>query len=316
MKNGFYMGYDARLLSASDIKHAADTLLDDGFYSAGYNTLILGDILRLNQDETYFLSLKNRGFRISVDATKDNVGAILNLTHADMVCSDDADLLKGLPENVVTAHYTNDNDLLQGGACSDISVLNVIAEADDFFEITRNRLDSCLPEDISKEHSLANRRAHAVGDGGYQPGNISICFDYYRNEAIFLQMCILGCPLILQGDVQKYPESLRALLKNPRIIDMARRGKGGVARYYDPWHELLSKEISPKRHFALVLNRCHGDQPTDIRPEDFGFSGRFRIEEYPAGTLAGADLESFHVHVETSDHPQTPCCKLYLVEEL
>ena len=50
--------------------------------------------------------------------------------------------------------------------------------------------------------------------------------------------------------------------------------------------------------------------------ENLGWDCRFRLSSWPQDTLLGANLETFEAHVETSDHPQTPCCKLCRLEKI
>ena len=156
-----------------------------------------------------------------------------------------------------------------------------------------------------------------MGEGGaWRAGNLPLRFDSYRNEAIFAQYCMLGCPLVLEGDLAALPGMTLRLLRQEAMIDMARRGAGRVARYYDPWHVLLVKRIGEGAAFAMILNRCHGDQPTNLLPEDLGFGGRFSLRQLPKYRLVGANLETFEAHLETSDHPETPCCAVYFAEQI
>ena len=126
---------------------------------------------------------------------------------------------------------------------------------------------------------------------------------------------MLGCPLVLTGDVSVFSRSYTALVTNANLIRLARLGLGKTVRYYDPWHVLLGKPDGENTKYMMILNRCHGDAPTDILPDDLGWESRFSVREWPEDALVGECLERFAVHVETSDHPGTPCCMLYMIEK-
>ena len=327
MKNGFYMGYDASALNEQQLLRQARLLLDHGFYAAGYDTLSLGCTQRFEQPAELAQYLRSIGFKLnvtipctlSIEAADTLIGvwepAMITLTETvdHHKVEQMAQRFQGLRIAVAAA----DGDLAWAGAVADAAVLNVLTDCADYFDVTRHQLDSCRNDDVDTALSDANLRAAALQPGGvYHAGNLPYRFDYYRNEAIFLNMCMLGCPLVLSGDIAALPARYAALVCNEKLIHLARLGTGRVARYYDPWHSLLVKTETEKTAYALILNRCHGDQPTNILPADLGWDGRFQLRSWPQDELLGANLETFEAHVETSDHPQTPCCRLYRIEKL
>ena len=327
MKNDFYMGYDASALKEQELLAQAENLLNLGFYSAGYDVLRLGDAGRFENAEALGAKLRSVGFKLDIAipcaASAEEAEALVKLWQPAMVTltgaadHEKAEKLMESLNGVRIAVRVEEKDLAWAAEKADVAELDVLTETGDYFDVTRHQLDSCREGDVDTEKSDANLRARAMKDGGvWYPGTLPCRFDYYRNEAIFINMCVLGCPLVLCGDVEKLPAAYAALVKNEKLIRMASLGVGHVARYYDPWHSLLAKAETEKTGFALILNRCHGDQPTNILPADLGWDCRFRLMSWPEGELLGANLETFEAHVETSDHPQTPCCRLYRLEQL
>ena len=49
-----------------------------------------------------------------------------------------------------------------------------------------------------------------------------------------------------------------------------------------------------------------------------GWLGGYMISlrQLPKYRLVGANLETFEAHLETSDHPETPCCAVYFAEQI
>ena len=322
------MGYDASALSEAELLRQARLLLDTGLYRAGYRVLRLGDTGRFVAPEAIAASLRSQGFQLDLtfaaatapEEARRRLEA-LGAQMATIVAVGDRDAARRLADALPagTRIAVSDGKGLSWAAdFANVVDLNNISAGDDFFEITRNRLDSCRDGDTDVSRSEANLRNTAIGKNGgaWCPGNLPLRFDACRNEAIFAQYCMLGCPLVLDGDIAGYSVEKLALLRRDALIDIARRGCGRVARYYDPWHVLLVKPLDSRRGYVMILNRCHGKQPTNFLPGDMGWTGRFSLRQLPENTLVGANLETFEVHVETSDHPETPCCRIYLAELL
>ena len=330
MRNGFFMGYDASKLAEVEILEQARLLLDTGLYQAGYNVIRLGDCRdgRVRDAQTLALTLRARGFALDVtlrpsddadsaDALISEIGARMVTLPQGMEWEYAKAIAKALSGKVRIAICLAPEDFGRAAEMADVVELHNLRDTDDFFEITRNRLDSCRDSDTDPAASDANLRREALRPGGsWMCGNLPLRFDAYRNEAIFAQHCMLGCPLVLEGDIGQMSAATLALARSERLIALAMRGTGRVARYYDPWHVLLVKTLSDTAACAMILNRCHGDQPTNILPADMGWNGRFSVRELLSDRLIGANLEGFEVHVETSDHPQTPCCQLYILEKI
>ncbi len=327
MKNGFYMGYDASKQNEQEIFRQARLLLDRGFYSAGYNTIRLGDARRFADPAALTRALRGVGFQLDVEIPctmepEEAYALVKEWEPAMITLTETADHAKAEKmaegfQGLRVAVCVENEALAWAGETTDIAVLNALTDTADFFDITRHQLDSCRNEDVDTARSVANLRAAAMKNGAvYQVGNLPLRFDAYRNEAIFLNMCMLGCPLVLSDDLEQMPAASAALVCNEKLLHVARLGLGRVARYYDPWHSLLVKAESEKTAYAMILNRCHGDQPTNILPADLGWSSRFQVRSWPCDEMIGANLETFEAHVETSDHPQTPCCKLYQLRAL
>lgn len=325
MKQGFYMGYDASALGEEQLKRQARCLLDSGLYGAGYRVLRLGDVERFEQVGRLTAALRALGFQLDITVEEDmrpqQAAELLEAVGARMVTIAPAENrerareLAGALAGRVRIAVAVKNGETWAAPFADVVDLDCVSEEDDFFEITRNRLDSCRDGDTDPARSEANLRTRAMGEGGaWHAGNLPLRFDPFRNEAIFAQYCMLGCPLVLSGDIGALPEATLSLLREEALIDVARRGQGRVARYYDPWHVLLVKRIGEGRAFAMILNRCHGDQPTNLLPGDLGWEGRFSLRQLPDYRLVGANLETFEAHLETSDHPETPCCAVYYAQ--
>ena len=319
------MGYNASALTEAALLERSRLLLNLGLYAAGYSTLRLGDMSRFEDPAALCRQLRSVGFRldiaISCAADFDQSEALVKACEPAMVTLTDtgdhalAERLAARLNAPVLCVRTD--DLAWGAALADVVELNTLTPDGDYFDVTRHQLDSCRNGDVDAALSDANLRAQALQPGAaWYPGDLPLRFDYYRNEAIFMNFCMLGCPLVLSGDPAQLPARTLALVSNDRLIQLARLGSGRVARYYDPWHSLLAKNESEKTGYALILNRCHGDQPTNILPADLGWDCRFRLESWPDGELLGANLETFEAHVETSDHPQTPCCRMYRLEKV
>ena len=330
MESGFFMGYDASWLDESEILRQTRLLLDTGLYSAGYRLIRLGEIRGKSIRDARQLAamLHARGFQLDVtlrpsdDAEiaatlADTLGARMITLPETMTAESRDAIAAALAGKARIAVCAKPEDFERAAKVADVVELHTISETDDFFEITRNRLDSCRDGDTDASASDANLRNGALRPGGaWQPGNLPLRFDAYRNEAVFTQYCMQGCPLVLEGDIAQLPAATLTLLQNAKLIALAGRGPGCVTRYYDPWHVLLTKPLSNRSACAMILNRCHGDRPTDILPADFDWECRFSIRELLSDQLVGANLGGFEVHVETSDHPETPCCRLYYVEKL
>ena len=321
MKKGFYMGYDARGLSDKEIMRQAKLLLDGGYYRAGYRTLRLYEGSGKAANALHAMGFK---LDVTIDADTPDEEAIelvsklgaQGVTIQNVVDKAEVEqLVSALGAGVRVSLCVPQADMAWAAQLADVAELNAITDDADFFEITRNQLDSCREGDTDAARSDANLRADAMPQGAaYAVGALSLRFDEERNRAIFAQMCMLGCPLVLRGDVSDYPEHLARLVRDDKLIRIAASGLGRTVRYYDPWHVLLGKPCGDA-WWMLVLNRCHGDTFTDITPADMGWDSRFAMWDCMSGEMIGESLEKFEVHVETSDHPQTPCCKLYRVEK-
>ena len=330
MKDGFYMGYDAAGLESWEVLDQARILLNDGWFNAGYQLIALGRIAREQREEMILAAAKLRstGFQIGVSVgagvSAGEMEQEIQAFGARMVTIEHAGdrkqtetLAAAVRPGVRTGIRVPEGDLCWAAEAADTVILDVMKPESDFFEVTRNELDSCRDGDTDTGKSAANLRAACLKDGGrILPGNVVTRFDYFRNEAIFLQMCMLGGPLMLEGDLADITPEMADLACDERVIHAAGCGAGRVLRYYDPWHVLLGKADGEKYAYALMLNRCHGDQPTNLLPADLGWNGRFAVRLWPEDELAGACLETYEAHVETSDHPQTPCCRLLRAERL
>lgn len=329
MQKGFYLGYDASNLGETEIRHQADLLLEKGLYTAGYRVLRLGSIedKRFTNPAKLTSDLRSQGFQLDImvnsHTTLENVQGLVDEYGTQMLTIGDSEdkentrkLAQAFAGRVRIAVCVPRNALDWAAEFANVVILDALTQDADYFEITRNQLDSCRDGDMETARSEANLRARAMAASGvYQVGNLPLKFDYYRNEAIFIQCCMLGCPLILQGDIAAMPDATVNLVRNTRLIRIASLGLGKTARYYDPWHVLLTKRAGENQGYAMVLNRCHGDCPTNILAADLGCNGRFRLWDVMEDRLIGANLEIFEVHVETSDHPETPCCRLYFLEQ-
>lgn len=323
MKKGFYMGYDAGCLKEAEIREQAALLLNRGLYTAGYRTLRLGRIGaagRFDDIADLVRDLRAMGFELDVtvcsheEAKRAENLRVQMITLADMDDAEAEVVAEEIGGRVRVAIATGREKLSRAAKLADVVILDIIPKYEDFFELTRNQLDSCRDGDTDIDKSEANLRADAMEEGGtYQPGNVPMWFDHRRNEAVFIQMCMLGCPLVLEGNIALYAQPDVDLISNARLLQVARSGLGRTIRYYDPWHVMLGKSAGPRGVYRMILNRCHGDTRTDILPADLGWEGRFAIREWPEDQLVGANLEHFAVHVETSDHPETPCCRLYQI---
>ncbi|MBR3304374.1 MAG: hypothetical protein IKI74_00915 [Christensenellaceae bacterium] len=327
MKNGFYMGYDASCLDEKEISRQADLLLDTGLYNAGYQVIRLGrPDGRFSDIGAFSGALKSRGF--STDITLDNsisveeAESLIRRTGAQMITVDaGADheaaerLIGAAGKNIRVAVKASKDDLAWASGIADVVIIDSITDDADFFEITRNQLDSCRDGDTDPKASEANLRADAMEEGGtYQPGDLPLKFDFFRNEAVFIQFAMLGCPLVINGDIAGLGKKTLELLKNREIIHVARAGLGRTARYYDPWHVLITKPFSSREAYAFILNRCHGDTKTDIVPGDVGWDDQFACYDLLENRIVAQKISSYEIHVETSDHPETPCCRLYRLE--
>ena len=330
MKNGFYMGYDACGLHPAEVAEQARILLDDGWFSAGYQLVELGHVNPEQRDEIIqtAVRLSRIGFQIGIrtgaEASPEEMQTEVKAFNARMITIEHKGdrkkteaLVSAVPPGIRIGIAVAEEELAWAATLADTVVLNVMKPESDFFEITRNELDSCRDGDTDSTRSAANLRTDCLKPGGrILAGNLVTRFDTYRNEAVFLQMCMLGHPLMLQGDLSRITLELAETLCDERLIHLAGCCAGRVLRYYDPWHVLLGKADGDKYAYALILNRCHGDQPTNLLPADLGWEGRFAVRLWPEDELAGASLETYETHVETSDHPQTPCCRLLRVEKL
>ena len=323
MKKGFYMGYDAGCLKEAEIREQAALLLNRGLYTAGYRTLRLGRIgeeQRFDNLSALARDLRAMGFELDAtvccreEAKRAEELDVQMITLADMDDAEAETVAQEIGGHVRVAIAAPREKLNWAAKLADVVILDVIPPYADFFELTRNQLDSCRDGDTDVAQSEANLRADSMEAGGaYQPGNLPLWFDHHRNEAVFIQMCMLGCPLVLAGNIAQYARQDVDLISNARLLQVARSGLGRTIRYYDPWHVLLGKSAGGDGVYRMILNRCHGDSPTDIFPDDLGWEGRFCIREWPEDQLVGVNLERFAVHVETSDHPETPCCRLYRI---
>lgn len=344
MKNGFYMGYDASQLNESEIRRQARLLWDKGYYAAGYNTIRLGkvpDDQRFENLEMLAENLRSIGFQLDIalncSIAPEAASRLITELGASMITLFDISdfsiaekLFQSLNPGIRIAIEAKSDEIAQAAQIADIVILNVLSDDADFFEIARIQLDCCRKNDMNIALSKENFRAAVMSFGSaYQVGNLPEKFDYYRNEAIFIQRCMLGCPLILSGDIAEISEEYASLVCNDRLIQAAKLGPGKAIRYYDPWRilpeknticydpsrVLLGKPMGTTFAFALILSCCLGDHPTNILPSDFGWKGRFSVRSWPDGELIGANLEAFEVHVEASEHPKAPCCRMYLLEK-
>lgn len=192
----------------------------------------------------------------------------------------------------------------------------------DFYDLTRTTLDNVVVDKSEKmdvELSITSYRAKEVPSGhyynvGYLP--IGAQLDYYRDQAIFSEYCIFSCPLILSMDMESISEQTLSIITNRSAIAINQDSAGKVgsaARYYDPWHCLYRKELADGSFCFVILNRCHGDTPTSIEAEDIPLPGDMCYQVYDLWEhrQMGTYSDSYSVQVQTSDVPETPCCRMY-----
>lgn len=328
---GFYMGYDASKLPKCEVLAQVHLLLDKGLFSAGYTLVRLGDVSRFGNDvQTLVAKTQQLGFQIGItvkvtDKTSaDCVYQQVSAVNANMVTleGEKATLEVILPElreksggkKRIAVAVADTADLAWAAPLADVVELPGIPEDADYFTITRHRLDSCNEQELSIELSDANIRAsYMQGNGRYQIGSLPVWFDHERNAAIFAQEAMLGCPFVIEGDIATMTDKTLALLKHSTYAKIAAQGVGRVVRYYDPWHVLMSKPIGDQGWYMIILNRCHGDGFTDILKKDIDWNGRFSVTDALTGKLLAAIVRHWEAHVETSDHPSTPCCEVYKI---
>lgn len=321
--NGFYMGFDASGYLLENMSDLARTLVSSGLYAAGYQTIRLGE--RNAETTDKLLGVCNRlralGFQIDITLCRENmglaqeIGASMVTLYAepreDVQCAVEAARDVGIQR--VCIKTTDEADLDWAAKIADVVELMVISARDDFFDITRDRMDSCRDGDVDIEKATANlRKGKLLPGGSYQLGAMPIRFDDERNYAIFCAYAVLGCPLVIDIDPRELSQKTLNLLKCSKTIEAAAAGVGGVIRYYDPWHVLFGKMKDEKSGWMLIFNRCHGDKPGDILAHDFGWDTSFELFNVRTGALEAQKVTRFDAYVESSDYPLNPCCQLYL----
>lgn len=321
--NGFYMGFDAGSYPLAKIDDLAKKLISSGLYAAGYQTIRLGK--RGEEDKEALIGLCRQlqalGFQIDITLCKDSValagevGAQMVTFIAgerDAVC-EAAAAARDAGVRRVCVRTDDETDLDWAAKIADVVELSVISAGDDFFDITRDRMDSCRDGDVDIERSTANlRRGKLLPGGRYQLGALPIRFDDERNYAILCAYAVLGCPLVIANDPDELSAATLEHLKSQKTIEVAAAGVGGVIRYHDPWHVLFGKMKDEKSGWMLIFNRCHGDKPGDIVAQDFGWDTSFELLSVRTGELAAQKVRRFDAYVESSDYPLNPCCQLYL----
>ena len=167
------MCYDASCLDEKEISRQADLLLDTGLYNAGYQVIRLGrPDGRFSDIGAFSGALKSRGF--STDITLDNsisveeAESLIRRTGAQMITVDaGADheaaerLIGAAGKNIRVAVKASKDDLAWASGIADVVIIDSITDDADFFEITRNQLDSCRDGDTDPKASEANLRADA-----------------------------------------------------------------------------------------------------------------------------------------------------------
>ena len=321
--NGFYLGCDVSGLSTKEIDRTVEGLFRTGLYAAGYGTLRLGE--RSETDIPALEVLRARGFALDLTVTDEASAALAGKVHADAatVCGKDRAkaevLIKTLREAQVRRiclKIQDDADFAWAAGLADVVDIRNIGPEDDYFTVTRHRMDSCRDGDTDKERSLTKARRDALQPGGrYQFGTLPMEYDEERNLAILFMAAVLGTPLVVGPNPDSVTPGVLDALKNRELIMAAKRGVGKVVRYYDPWHMLLGKEKDAQSRWMLIINRCHGDSFTDVTLEDLGWDEPFMATDVRTGRLLAQSVRQYSIYVETSDHPGTPCGNLILAEK-
>ena len=331
---GFYMGYDAEKLTGEELLQEAKKVVDTGLQAAGFRTMRLGNVERFGECAPELIAkLRRMGFQSDVlvkatdfadiaDATA-KLGA-LNMQAITLDAIPETDKTTALAKAIreanaklrIVVRVAGQDDIAWATEIADVVELPAVEETKDYFEITRHCFDSCRDGDVDIAKADANLRADMLkGHTRYQVGTLPLWFDDERNLAILSQAAMLGCPLVIE-QVGEMTDRLIETLKDPLFAEIASLSVGRVVRYYDPWHVLMGKKLSDSSWYMLILNRCHGDCPTDILPADLGWSERFAVTDLLEGKLLCECVSHFEVHVETSDHPSTPCCAIYQIDRV
>lgn len=326
--NGFYMGYDVSKLSLSRLHAAVQRLFISGLYAAGYQTLRLGDRSDCEPDEFAAMadSLRARGFDLDLTVGSCAETQMLKRIRARMatvVVKDKAQAemlvqeIRKLDIRRLCLVIDDEADFAWAAKLADVVDLRNISAHDDFYDITRHRLDSCFDDDADPEHSITLARKNALEEGGrYHFGSMPLHFDDERNIAIYFMHAMLGCALVIDADLSVLSEKVIDVLKGREVIEAAMEGVGQVIRYYDPWHVAVGKNITPEMRYLLLLNRCHGDRQCWITFRELGWNQKFwSVRNLRTGVVdSSKTYQGFTVNLETSDHPLTPCCGIYLTK--
>ncbi len=334
MNRNFYMGIDASTWDAETIAYEAAELMQTGLFDVGYKTILLGS----NYEEKIGVMAKlsrscfEAGITLDATSVDDEKAASIKKVPALRIVrlngTDDVATLKAASEKIKAA---NGRAKIQIEATKENSK-EVIEFADllyfatpegrgvEYFDITRNCLDSCYDNDIELEHSDAVIRAGIVGaDKRYECLPMTLHFNYYKNQAIYFNYVVLGTPLVLGTKPSELSADTIELLLDDEIISLASSSApmGKVAHYYDPWHVLYGRALGGTRHLMCIVNRCHGDAATNITADrDFGGAPNpFSVYDLDDKRLLASACRHFEIYVETTDRPLTPSAKLLLIDE-
>ena len=192
----------------------------------------------------------------------------------------------------------------------------------DFYNVSRHQMDNCREEDNDETKSATRERAKHAGPGHFY--NVGIMpigtgMDFYRDQAIFSDYCILTCPLITGIDLTKMSEATRGILTNKAAIAINQDSLGApgyCAQYYDPWHCRYIKPLADGTTAFLMLCRCHGggtatiDSVKDLKLDN---QALFEVFDVWEGHSLGTHKGLFSIFVQTSDKGTVPCARLLKV---
>jgi hypothetical protein len=192
----------------------------------------------------------------------------------------------------------------------------------DFYDITRNLLDSCLgtgAADCNTDVSTSAKRAALAHKSGAlcQPALLPYGdgLDPERMRAILCMYAILKAPVFIGCHPETMDLKTIDLMINGSILSILRdpSGAGASLRYYDPWHGLFARGLADGGKALLILNRCHGNTKTDITCADLGLAAgsEFELTDLFTGATAVSQNGVWDILIDTSDRPESPCCQFY-----
>lgn len=316
------MGFDLRF-TKTDVVSALRTIEQSGFIKAGFNYIVVpADDKAANYAVQIHEIGANAGIAASADWALANMDVLGGFEYVELdgeaqeACEK---IQEELPKIFVTV--VTDEESAKAGVKADAWRLDG-ALTDDFYDFTRNVLDSCLgtgAQDCNDYPSASRERAKiAEATKTYCIPALLPCiesFDKERLRAILSMYAILKAPLFLTTLPEEMTEEQSDMLLNAewRRILKDEGPTGSALRYYDPWHGLFKRESADGKTWMLILNRCHGDVPTDIRSADLGLAENtdFVMHDVYENVAVESKEGIFDIHVETSDHPENPCCRLY-----